>query len=276
MLVLEGMQVPVPPPSFVRPKSEQKVAELAYCLQGLSDEVCRQSRRVDTVEDRLWGMRHELEEEFQKKYTDFGKSLDRIFDGLSSLTLFEDTLSRQSERLWKLESREELSESSTSDTASSTDVLHVPVNKDPPTWASSHESVCMPHFEQKLRNVQEWVVHETQDVYARVEACEELLRAMRVLRLRERIDHTEWDERLDEIWQELELDRQRWNENDDALKLLCFRLDGQAQAQAEFRVNLENGLSAAQNLVFSVEEWLQKSSNFGKPDGGPHKFRLQT
>eukprot|EP00416_Gambierdiscus_australes_P022393 CAMPEP_0171076068 /NCGR_PEP_ID=MMETSP0766_2-20121228/13175_1 /TAXON_ID=439317 /ORGANISM="Gambierdiscus australes, Strain CAWD 149" /LENGTH=813 /DNA_ID=CAMNT_0011532995 /DNA_START=1 /DNA_END=2437 /DNA_ORIENTATION=+ len=94
MSSVEGLQL----------RLDQRSAELSGNLKGLSDEMQAQIRRVDVMDDRLWDWRHQLEEEFRQKYTDFEQSIHKVCSGVRVMAASnEDGQKRLSQRVHTLE-----------------------------------------------------------------------------------------------------------------------------------------------------------------------------
>jgi len=87
-----------------QPRMDRRIAELTGNFKGLSDEMQSQIRRVDSVDERLWEWRHQMEEDFRTKFSE----LDQHFQKAQSssrvmFTSFEDVQKKQHTRLQRIE-----------------------------------------------------------------------------------------------------------------------------------------------------------------------------
>lgn len=76
-------------------KIDRKVSELSGAVRGLSDEMQLQIRRADTVDTRLWDFRHQLEENFQRRFAEIDAQSNEIITKSKAVSCNNEDVARQ-------------------------------------------------------------------------------------------------------------------------------------------------------------------------------------
>lgn len=263
MCTLENMQ----------PRFDQRLAELTGNFKGLSDEMQVQIRRVDLMDDRLWEWRHQLEEEFRQKYTDFEQSIQKVCSGVRVMaSANEEGQKRLSQRVQALESelRERLSrhddqkeldtfrgrmfalegrcqsleEQAALEVASSSVLSHSPV-KGVDTMEEAANAALLGLLERRVGDVMgrmEQLHQDTREAHGKLAAQEEMHRTNRTLleaaeeRIRDlhnRLDRTDYDGRMDQLRQATQDEQRQRLDHHERLEILAKKIESQEQAHEE-------------------------------------------
>lgn len=261
MAIAEGQQ----------PKLDRRLAELSGHFKGLSEEMQSQIRRVDMMDERLWEWRHQMEEEFQRKYVEFDNHVQKVSSSSRMLhSSLEDAHKKHVKHLHRLESEFNDRIGVHEDTREGLYHLHsrleaVEQRRDlsedfaqrdllpgRPEYLNlgqevEHHAGILAMLENHVSDMSdklEQLCQDSIDLHTTSNAQQVELKTVRTLidtreehhrLLSERVERSDWENKFEQVRQTLQDDQRRKVETFEKMDVLTHRLEMQEQAYEELR-----------------------------------------
>mmetsp|Transcript_144245 Transcript_144245/g.250239 ORF Transcript_144245/g.250239 Transcript_144245/m.250239 type:complete len:866 (-) Transcript_144245:136-2733(-) len=262
MSIAEGLQ----------PKLDRRIAELSGHFKGLSEEMQSQIRRVDMMDERLWEWRHQMEEEFQRKYMEFDNHVQKVSSSSRMMhSSLEDAHKKHLQRLHRLESDFNDRMGAREDTREGLFHLHsrleaveqrrglseedfaprdlLPARQEHLNLSEEveHHAGVLAMFEKHVADMSdkvEQLFQDSIDLHTTSKEQEVELKTLRTLidtreehhrMLSERVERADWEGKFEQVRQTLQDDQRRKAETFEKMEMFTNRLEMQEQAYDELR-----------------------------------------